>query len=64
MLRRVTSWKFTNICEVLAACINRAIVAVHTSLETSVNFYKTTRLKNPEYNSLYARRRENLKSDL
>jgi hypothetical protein len=29
-----------------------------------VNFYKTTRLKNPEYNSLYARRRENLKSDL
>jgi hypothetical protein len=32
--------------------------------ETSVNFYQTTRLNNPEDNYLYTHRRENLKSHI
>jgi hypothetical protein len=43
---------------VLAASIIRA---ANTS-ETSVNYYQTTRRKNPQDNHLLSRRRENLKS--
>jgi hypothetical protein len=50
LLRRVV-WQFTNVSEVLAASIIRAM----STSETSVNFYQATRRNN---------RRENLKSHL
>jgi hypothetical protein len=39
--------KFTNVSEVLAASIIRAMEAARTS-ETLINFYQTTRRYNPE----------------
>jgi hypothetical protein len=56
-------WKFTNVSEVLAASIIRAIIteAARTS-ETLVNFYQTTWHYNPEDSHLHTHRRENLKS--
>jgi hypothetical protein len=57
---------FTNVSEVLAASIIRAMVALmmeaaRTS-ETLVSFYQTTRRYNPEDSHLRTHRRENLKS--
>jgi hypothetical protein len=60
LLRRVAWQKFTDVSEVLAASIIRAMT-VSTS-ETSENFYHTTRRNFPEDNRLHIRRRENLKS--
>jgi hypothetical protein len=58
---------FTNVSEVLAASIIRAIIALmeagRTS-ETLVNFYQTTRCYNPEDSHLSTQHRENLKSYL
>jgi hypothetical protein len=48
---------------VVASIIALMMEAVSTS-ETSVNFYKCTRRKNPEDSHLHTRRRENLKSHL
>jgi hypothetical protein len=63
LLRRVV-WYFTNVSEVLAASIIKAMMmmeALSTS-KTLVNFYQTTRCNNPENSHLHTRRRENLKS--
>jgi hypothetical protein len=38
------------------------MMEAESTSETSVNFYQTTRRKNPEYSHLHTRRRENLKS--
>jgi hypothetical protein len=48
MLRHVGWYKFTDVSEVLATSIVRAIIALMmeaaSTSETSVNFYQTTRL--------------------
>jgi hypothetical protein len=60
--------KFTDVAEVLASCVIRAIMEAVNTCETSVNFYQTMRRNNPEDSHLlalcclYARRRENIKS--
>jgi hypothetical protein len=52
LLRRVVWYKFTDVSEVLAASIIRAIIAlmmeVGTTSETLVRIYQTTRRNNPE----------------
>jgi hypothetical protein len=52
MLRRVVWYKFTDVSEVLVACIVCAMTmeAVSTS-EKSANFYQTTRPNLPEHNN-------------
>jgi hypothetical protein len=54
-------WKFTNVSEVLAASIIRAMsmsialmMEAATTSETLVNFYQTTRCYNPEDSHLKA----------
>jgi hypothetical protein len=63
-LRRVIWFKFTDVSEVLAASINNTkemmMEAANTS-DMSVNFYLTTRCKNPEKINFRVRSRENLK---
>jgi hypothetical protein len=60
MLRRALSWKFTNVLEVLTACLTElAMEAVSTS-ETSVNLYESIR-NIPKGSILHTRRCENLK---
>jgi hypothetical protein len=63
MLRRAVWWKFTDVSEMLAASIIRALMAeaVSTS-ETSFSIYQTTRRNIPEDTHLHTRSRENLKS--
>jgi hypothetical protein len=61
MLRRVVSYKLTNVTEMLATSIIRAMEAVNTS-ETSVSFYETTWRNSPEDSHLHTRHPENLKS--
>jgi hypothetical protein len=53
---------FTDISEVLAASIIALMMEAASTSETLVNFYKTTRLCNPEDSHLHTRLRENLKS--
>jgi hypothetical protein len=55
----------TNVSEVLAASIIRAVILIMDAgrtPETLVNFYQTTRRYNPEDSHLRTHRRENLKS--
>jgi hypothetical protein len=53
----------TNVSEVLAASVIKAMMEAARTSETSVNFYQTTRHNTPEDGShLHTRRRENLKS--
>jgi hypothetical protein len=47
LLRRVVWYKFTDISEVLASFIIRAMMEAASTSETSVNFYQTARRKNP-----------------
>jgi hypothetical protein len=54
-LRRVVWWKSTDVSEVLAASFIRAMMEAAGSSETSVNFYLTTRRKNPEDSHLYVK---------
>jgi hypothetical protein len=60
MKRRVVWQKFTDVSEVLAASIIRAIIALmmeaSSTCETSVSFCQTTRCNNPEDSHLHARR--------
>jgi hypothetical protein len=53
-------------CVVLAASIRAIALMMEaaSSSETSVNFYQSTQLNNPEDSRLKTRRRENLKSYL
>jgi hypothetical protein len=62
LLRRAIWLTFTDVSEVLAASIIRALMmeAASTS-EKSVNFNQTTLRNNPEDSHLHTRRRENLK---
>jgi hypothetical protein len=53
---------FTDVSEMLAASVIRAIMEAASTSKTSVNFYQTTRRNNPEDNYPHTRRRENLKS--
>jgi hypothetical protein len=54
MLRRVVWYKFTDISEVLAASIIRAMMMEAASIsETSVNFYQTTQRNIPEDSHLH-----------
>jgi hypothetical protein len=50
LLRRVVWYKFTDVAEVLAASIMRAILITEAASisKTSVNFYQITRRNNPE----------------
>jgi hypothetical protein len=48
---------FTDVSEVLAACIIRAMMEAASISETSVNFYQTIRRNNPEDSHLHTRRR-------
>jgi hypothetical protein len=54
---------FTDVSEVLAAAIIRAIIALimeaASICETSANMYQTTRRNSPEDNHLHTCRREN-----
>jgi hypothetical protein len=52
LLRRVVWWKFTNVSEVLAACIIALMMEAARISETLVNFYQTTRCYNPEDSNL------------
>jgi hypothetical protein len=52
----------TDISEVLAVSINRAMMEAASTSEMSVNFYQATGRNNPEDSHLYTRHRENLKS--
>jgi hypothetical protein len=54
----------TNVSEVLAAFIIRAMMEATGTSEMSVNFYQTTWHYNPEDNHLHSRCCENLKSYL
>jgi hypothetical protein len=54
--------KFTNVSEVLAASILRAMIIIALIMEAArtsetVNFYQTTRHYNPEDSHLHTRRR-------
>jgi hypothetical protein len=62
LLRRVVSWKFTNVSEVLAASIIALVMEAARTSETLVNVYQTTRRYNPDDSHLHTHRRENLKS--
>jgi hypothetical protein len=64
MLLRVVWCKFTEVSEVLAAFIIRAIALIEAERisEMSVNFYQTTRHNIPEDSHLHTHRREKLKS--
>jgi hypothetical protein len=62
MLRPVIWYKVTDVSEVLAASIIRAMMEAASTSETSVNFYQTTRRNISEDSHLHARRREKLKS--
>jgi hypothetical protein len=55
---------FTNVSDVLAASIIRAMMKAAMTPETLVNIYQTTRRYNPEDSHLCTHRRENLKSYL
>jgi hypothetical protein len=48
-------YKFTDVSEVLAASIIRAMMAAASTSETSVNFYQTTWRNNLEDNQLHLR---------
>jgi hypothetical protein len=48
LLRRVVWEKFTDVSEVLAASIIRAMTKAANICETSVNFYQTAQHNNPE----------------
>jgi hypothetical protein len=65
LLRREVWWKFTDVSEVLAVSIIRALIALMmeaaSTSETSVDFFHTTRRNDPEDSHLHTRRRENLK---
>jgi hypothetical protein len=61
LLRRVVCWKITDVSEVLAASIVRAMMKAASTSETSVTFYQITRRNNPAHSHLHTRRRENLK---
>jgi hypothetical protein len=66
LLHHVVWQKFTDVSEILAASIIRALSALMmeaaSTSETSTNFYQTTRRNNSEDSHLHTRRRENLKS--
>jgi hypothetical protein len=55
-------WTFTDVSEVFAASVIRAVMEAASTSETSVNFYQTTRRNNQEDSHLPTRRRDNLKS--
>jgi hypothetical protein len=56
--------KFSDDSEVRVASIIALMMETVSTSETSVNFYQTTRRKNPEVSQLHTRRRENLKFHL
>jgi hypothetical protein len=61
-LRHAVWYNFTNVSEVFAASIIRAMMMEAASTSgTSANVYETTRRNNPEDSHLHARRGENLK---
>jgi hypothetical protein len=61
MLRRVDSWKLTEVSEVLTArAVALMMEAVSISV-TSANFYQSTRRNIPEDGHLRTRRHQNLK---
>jgi hypothetical protein len=62
MLRRVVWYKFSDILDVLTACIIRAMMEELSTFETSVNLHQTTQRNIPEDSQLHTRRCENLKS--
>jgi hypothetical protein len=64
LLRRVVSYKITEVSEMLAAFIIRDALMTEVAImsETSVILYQTTRRNNPEDSHLRTCRRKNLKS--
>jgi hypothetical protein len=66
LLRRLVWWNFTDVSEVFAASIIRAMSKweAESTSETSVNFHQTERRNNPENNHLHIFRRENLRYQL
>jgi hypothetical protein len=66
LLRHVVWEKFTDISEVLAASIIRAVIALMmeaaSTSETSVNFCQTAQRNNPEDSRPHTHRHEKLKS--
>jgi hypothetical protein len=50
--------KVTDVSEILAASIIRAMIEATNISETSVNVYQATRRNNPEYSQLYTWRCE------
>lgn len=61
MLRRVVSYRFTDVSVTLTAC-NILIIELINTYGTSVNFYETARRSVPDDSRPHAHRRENLKS--